>query len=586
VDNNVVEGQSYEYQIHKIASTYQGYGYICAGINTPLVEDRGKVILVVDSTYAADLSSELTRLQQDLVGDGWQVVRQDVSRYDSVQAVKAFIQSQYYADTANVRCVFLFGHVPVPYSGNISPDEHPADHKGAWPADVYYGDMDGTWTDSSVYNTSAADTRNHNVPGDGKFDQSYIPSTVELMVGRVDLANMPGRRSWDGSPTFPSELELLRQYLNKDHNFRQAQMGQPRRGLITDAFGDYGGYAFSASGWRNFAPFFGPPNITFLENLGTWLPTLSGNGYLWAYGCGSGQYTSISGLGSTSPYYQATTTDLVSADIHAVFTMLFGSYLGDWDSQDDFQRAVLAAPTYGLVCCWSGSPHWFCHHMALGETIGYSTRLTQNNGPAGLYRTQTNTYAGQVHIALMGDPTLRMHPVGPPSNLAGLATAQGIQLSWSASSDSVLGYNIYRATDSSGSFARLNASLLTSTGFIDTNAFSNTYTYMVRAIKLELTPSGTYYNASQGAFITVTGVTRTQLAPVYVDSIARAPAGITLTWASVPGRTYRVAFIGNLADTNWANVNPDISADGQTISWTDLTAQTASQRFYRVFEIR
>jgi len=166
VDNDVVEGQSYEYQIHKIASTYQGYGYICAGINTPLVEDRGKVILVVDSTYAADLSSELTRLQQDLKGDGWQVVRQDVSRYDSVQGVKAFIQSQYYADTANVRCVFLFGHVPVPYSGNISPDEHPADHKGAWPADVYYGDMDGTWTDSSVYNTSAADTRNHNVPGD------------------------------------------------------------------------------------------------------------------------------------------------------------------------------------------------------------------------------------------------------------------------------------------------------------------------------------------------------------------------------------------------------------------------------------
>jgi len=109
---------------------------------------------------------------------------------------------------------------------------------------------------------------------------------------------------------------------------------------------------------------------------------------------------------------------------------------------------------------------------------------------------------------------------------------------------------------------------------------------MVRAIKLELTPSGTYYNASQGAFITVTGVTRTQLAPVYVDSITRVPSGIMLTWTSVPGGTYRVAFIGNLADTNWANVNPDISADGQTISWTDPTAQAASQRFYRVFEIR
>src|SRR5258707_1468252 len=274
------------------------------------------------------------------------------------------------------------------------------------------------------------------------------------MVGRVDLANMPGLRSWDGLPTFPSELDLLRQYLNKDHNFRQGQMRLPRRGIISDFFGDYRGYAFSASGWRNFAPFFGPANITFLENPGTWLPTLSANGYLWAYGCGSGQYTTISGLGNTSPYYQATTTDLVGADIQAVFTMLFGSYLGDWDSEDNFQRAVLATPTYGLACSWSGSPHWFCHHMALGETIGYSTRLTQNNGPAGLYRTQTNTYAGQVHIALMGDPTLRMHPVVPPSNLTGVATAQGIQLRWDPSSDSVLGYNIYRATDSAGPFTR------------------------------------------------------------------------------------------------------------------------------------
>src|SRR5204863_9463126 len=133
----------------------------------------------------------------------------------------------------------------------------------------------------------------------------------------------------------------------------------------------------------------------------------------------------ISGLGTTTPYFQATTTDLVAADIKAVFTMLFGSYLGDWDTQDNFQRAVLATPTSGLVCCWSGSPHWFCHHMALGETIGFSTRLTQNNGPLGLYRNQTNTYAGLVHIALMGDPTLRMHPVVPAGSLAGVASSSG-----------------------------------------------------------------------------------------------------------------------------------------------------------------
>ena len=69
--------------------------------------------------------------------------------------------------------LFLLGHVPVPYSGNINPDGHP-DHQGAWPADGYYADMDGTWTDISVNNTVATGTRNDNVPGDGKFDQSIF----------------------------------------------------------------------------------------------------------------------------------------------------------------------------------------------------------------------------------------------------------------------------------------------------------------------------------------------------------------------------------------------------------------------------
>src|SRR5205807_2217733 len=147
--------------------------------------------------------------------------------------------------------------------------------------------------------------------------------------------------------------------------------------------------------------------------------------------------------------------------------MLFGSWLGDWDSEDNFQRAVLATPTYGLACCWSGSPHWYIQHMALGQTIGFGTRLTQNNGPTGLYRTQTNTYAKLVHIALMGDPTLRLHPVSPPSNLTGNTNGNGVLLSWVSSPDSVPGYYVYRAVDPNGPFTRLTNSLLSGNVFTD-----------------------------------------------------------------------------------------------------------------------
>ena len=133
--------------------------------------------------------------------------------------------------------------------------------------------------------------------------------------------------------------------------------------------------------------------------------------------------------------------------------------------------------------------------MGLGEPIGYSARLTQNNG--GLYQNQVNQNLRGIHIALMGDPTLRMHPVAPPSGL----TANGVNLNWTASPDSVAGYHVYRAATAAGPFTRLTPSLLGGTSFSDLNALAGTSAYMVRAVKLENTPSGTYFNLSQGAYV-------------------------------------------------------------------------------------
>src|SRR5436190_4427231 len=53
-DSSVTSGTAYEYQIVKSTSQYTGYGYIYAGINAPLNDNRGKLLLVVDNTYAAN----------------------------------------------------------------------------------------------------------------------------------------------------------------------------------------------------------------------------------------------------------------------------------------------------------------------------------------------------------------------------------------------------------------------------------------------------------------------------------------------------------------------------------------------------
>ena len=495
-DTNVAVSGAYEYRLSKSASGYTGVGYIFAGIQVPLVESRGKVILLVDNTFTTSLATELGRLLQDLVGDGWTVLRHDVprmavdpantsssvwaARSNELANVKALITADYNADPTNVKAVFLFGHVPVPYSGDIAPDEH-VDHTGAGPADVYYANLTDTWTDSSTWDQGASDTRNWNQPGDGKFDFSELVSDVNLQVGRVDLANLPAFAQ--------SETVLLRQYLAKDHNFRQELITAQPRGLIDDNLGLLGGEKPAVNGWRNFAPLFGATNCFASSD---WFGTLATNSYLWGYGCGGGTYTSASGVGST--------TDFATKDPRVVFTMLFGSYFGDWDSQNNFLRAALGTTNYTLTSAWVGRPYWQFHHMALGETIGFSTRLSQNNDS--LYAS--GLYSRWVHIALMGDPTLRMHIVAPPSGLLAITNATGgVDLSWNPSPDTVLGDHVYRAPTAAGPFTRLTTNLITGTSYTDSAVTTNVY--MVRAVKLEVSASGSYYNASQGVFQDLAG---------------------------------------------------------------------------------
>src|SRR5579883_489394 len=124
LDTNVELGVPYEYQVVKTTQRYAAYGYLYAGIRVPMIEDRGKLLLVVDRTHSSELAPDLAQLEQDLTGDGWSVIRIDVARDDSVLKVKELIREQYLADPDRVKCVFLFGHVPVAYSGNIVPDGH------------------------------------------------------------------------------------------------------------------------------------------------------------------------------------------------------------------------------------------------------------------------------------------------------------------------------------------------------------------------------------------------------------------------------------------------------------------------------
>lgn len=471
-DTTVQKGISYEYRVFRQANNFSGHGYINSGIEIPLVEQRGRILLVIDETFSESLQSEIDRLVDDLEGDGWRVKRIDVSPTWSVNAVKMLIQDAYSEDPVNTRTAFLLGRVPVPYSGEINVDGH-SDHTGAYPADVYYADLNGVWTDNAVNNTTASDPRNHNVPEDGKFDQALFPTDLELQLGRVDFSNMNGFGL--------TEEEMLRNYLDKDHEYRHRVFTPMKRMLIDDNFGYFSGEAFAAGGWRNAGPLVGNQNAF----AGKYFPTLNDSSYLWSYGCGGGWYQGAGGVG--------TSQDFASGNTQTVFTMLFGSYFGDWDTPDNFLRAPLAKGK-ALTNVWSGRPHWQFHHMGLGEHIGYSVRVSQNNN--GIY--DFNFGARVVHMAFMGDPTLRNDMVSPVNDVMASADGYQVNVSWSPSEDEVLGYHIYRRTEGEESYQRINSDIITETTFTDSCTIAGIHEYMVRAVLLQTSPGGTYFNMSQG----------------------------------------------------------------------------------------
>lgn len=490
VDTNVTVGRAYEYQIVRQAPGLTGYGYVAAAVDLPVVDARGRIILVIDQSITGTLSAEIDRLARDLVGDGWTVARREVGRDDAPAAVRDVIRGAYNEDRANTRAVFLLGHIPVPRAGNLNVDGHGA---RPLPADSFYGDMDGSWPDAN---------------GDGVLDPSRIPSDIELAVGRVDFADLPG---------FPGEVDLLRRYLQKNHEFRHGLRRVAARALVGDRLGDFNGEAFGASAFRLFPALLGPDRVTaanIADNAPVgerWISRLTGSDWLWVYGGGGGDVTSMSGLGLHGTNHDVWSTDLVDQRARGTFYLLFGSWLVDWSKPGNIMRAALAAPDYGLTAAWSGRPHLFFHPMALGETVGHGIRLSQNN--TSLYANQVNRETRGIHIALLGDPTLRMHVVAPPSDLRATGNGGAPTLAWTASPDATAGYHVYRATAASGPFLRVTGSSVATTSFTDTSAPAGQFTYMVRGVRREISGSGSYFNLSQGVFTTATVTTPSPATP-------------------------------------------------------------------------
>jgi hypothetical protein len=495
---------------------------------------RGKVVLIVDNTMATNpiVIPKIERLAGDLEGDGWHVLQHNVDRGPDIpdegnrvdggssteytlwavtnayriREIRALIKADYDTDPTDVKNVFLIGHVPVPYSG-LSGLVDGGHYPGAEPADTFYGDMDSKygpsgWTDlgTALASTAGGPLQSDNLPEDGKFDQDYMLVPMKIGVGRIDLSRM--------SEFETNEAGLISGYFDKDHDFRTGNLSIQRRALIADrvgcSFTGVDSVLEAALGSANVPIDDTEPNSGVVWH---WFPNVSTNGQDYLLGCGGGQWVGdvSEGIGYIAGPGSDGVNDFYVSDSRVVFLNLYGSFFGNWEDFD-FLRAPLANQYdpasgrfgYGLDSLW-------------GPEIGLDTNsLTERILGATIGQAIYIGYTGCVNSNLMGDPTLRMYNVLPPSDFTILSSSNTIALNWVASSDTnLIGYNIYWMPTHNGPFTLVNTNgpinasnytmAKTSIGNIPDNF------YMVRAVKLEATPVGEYTNMSEGVITNTSG---------------------------------------------------------------------------------
>ena len=475
---------------------------------------------------------------------------------NAVAKTKTAIRTAY--DAGGLEAAILIGHVPVPYSGYDADDGHGLDkpmHYGPWTADGYYGVMDAesVWTDSVLpqipgfnYDGRNEDwPENSNFPddpstpeyeGDGKFDQDVLPPgvDVDVAIGRIDFAHLGGYDTVDfaslDEDIFPidespagrdEETRLLKNYLaNKNHAFRTGQWDVERQALVDDNLPGF--FGPDDNNALRLAPLVGRENVVDgqfnIRGSGqAGDPSLTNDTWLFVYG------SAIADDPNPEPFYpygvQDVTTDedffVESRGTHrSVFNMLYASYVSDWDKPRNPLRAMLADEDgYGLTVTHGWRPDWFFHPMGLGEPVSSSVLLTQNRGGViPIYPTAYQPavspgldFSRNMQASLLGDPTLRLHFFeGAGDVRAEPGVGGGVDVSWAGSpAGGVDGYRVYRAESGEGPYERVFAAVAPDSPGrfkLTDPAGGDGSVYMVRAERLEVTPSGSYRNLSTGAF--------------------------------------------------------------------------------------
>jgi hypothetical protein len=358
---------------------------------------------------------------------------------------------------------------------------------------------DGLLTEVSVPQDSSVNVGagTVNVAGDNKFDADYLSDilpngSVELGFGRVDM-----------SSNIANEYEAIRAYLNKAHRYKVASTDfLPGRRAVHRVLYDQVAY----SALLSMPGVVGMDKLDFIRSSD--LPVVPDSEDAdAAWSAANGPYLF---------YFKGNSTPDFSDGGKAVFWTGLQSHWGYWfepttSSGQNVMQKRLSENNFTLSYTWSIFGSWYLYQrMGLGYDLGDMMRFSisdkswANGSQPNIQPNSTYIYSSPLFMQQMGDPSLRLFMFAPPTDLSVVPSGGNPSLSWTASrpppvnEPQIIGYHVYRAATAAGPFTRITTSPVAATTYTDTTVNSGSHTYMVRAVRLETTGAGSYYNASLG----------------------------------------------------------------------------------------
>ncbi|MCW3977630.1 MAG: C25 family cysteine peptidase [Candidatus Bathyarchaeota archaeon] len=283
----------------------------------------------------------------------------------------------------NVSGCILVGNIPIAYY--MAEYDLPQGHiVHAFPTDLYYMDLDGTWIDDNE---------------DGIFEERIDPDTIEIWVSRIK--------------TPIDDLNLIIDFFEKNHEYREGMLEVPHRVMM---FQENDGEEWGPRRVEVLKVLYDPSNIVavYHENETTkanYINTLNlGHEFLFVNSHGSPwmQYLKEP-IGSK--YF--TYTDAKNIEKGCIFYLLFCCEVGKYDVNDYLAGWYVFGNSYGLAALASTTvwesidPILFINKLnnsyvgeAFFEIIKYAD-LAAETDPI----VARNLYYG---ATLIGDPILQL----------------------------------------------------------------------------------------------------------------------------------------------------------------------------------